>query len=164
MTRDRSNHLSEAALNDVLIGMASPESELHLAVCEACRGRVEGFHSHLTAFNEATLAWSDARPIAAARVAARPQMHRLPLAVAGWAMAVVLLALAALPVWRRIDHVSMGHNTTVALPSEDSQAQIAQDNKLLQAVNAAINPNEASLLHEYGISNGSHPGLKERPE
>ena len=40
-----SAHLSEEALNDVLIGLSSLESDAHLAVCSACRSRVEEFQS-----------------------------------------------------------------------------------------------------------------------
>ena len=40
MTPASSTHLSEEAFDDVLIGLGSPESETHLAVCEDCWRRI----------------------------------------------------------------------------------------------------------------------------
>jgi hypothetical protein len=42
----------------------------------------------------------------------------------------------------------------------DSQAQIVEDNQLLQAVNAAINQDEASPLDEYKILESPHTRSK----
>ena len=61
MTREAMNHLSDEALNDVLIGMGAPASESHLAVCPLCRSKVEAFQADLGAWNAATLNWSQAR-------------------------------------------------------------------------------------------------------
>ena len=71
MTPSLSNHLSEEALDDVLIGLGSAESEAHLAVCPECRAEVETFRGDVALFNAASVAWSESR---------RPQ-PRLPAIV-----------------------------------------------------------------------------------
>jgi hypothetical protein len=52
----------------------------------------------------------------------------------------------------------------VVAPQEDSEAQIAQDNELLKAVNAAINPDEMSPFKEYDLSGRPHPRHRHRPQ
>jgi hypothetical protein len=45
---------------------------------------------------------------------------------------------------------------------QDSSAQIAQDNQLLESVNVALNTNDASPLPEYRLSDS--PRLAERTD
>jgi hypothetical protein len=55
----------------------------------------------------------------------------------------------------------------VATPSAgcaESEAQIVQDNQLLQAVNAAISPDEVSPIDEYKISERPHLHAKAHPK
>ena len=67
MTRE---HLSDEALNDVLIGVGTSVSESHLAECPLCRGKVDEFQSDLGMWNAATLQWSEARAERAGRIQA----------------------------------------------------------------------------------------------
>jgi predicted anti-sigma-YlaC factor YlaD len=166
MTRE---HLSDEALNDVLIGMGTSVSESHLAECPLCRGKVDEFQSDLGMWNAATLQWSEARAERAGRIQAsraqiRPARPRLPLAALGWALAAVALVAIAIPVGRDVGSFGAHHGTAVVAPQEDSEAQIAQDNELLKAVNAAINPDEMSPLKEYDLSGRPHPRPRRRPQ
>ena len=159
-----STHLSEEALNDVLIGMGSIQSELHLASCPACRAKIEAFRSDMGLFNETSLAWIESESSAAPRPAVRhPKPRRLAFLSIGWAAAAALLIATAVPLWREMDHSLKSHasfsqgGAPPAARTEDSEAQITQDNELMEAVNAAINPNEASTLNGYDLLEGAHP-------
>jgi len=156
-------HLSEEALNDVLIGEASPAAASHLAGCAACRAKVEQTGLAMQLFNKASLAWSETRSITmqAPRVPARGR--HLPFATAAWAAVAGLLLVAAVPVWRHAERPAPQPGTMAVssnMGAEDSETQIAQDNELLKAVDAAINPNEEPSLHEFGLSARPHHRLK----
>jgi hypothetical protein len=164
MTTQLSNHLTEEALDDALIGLGSAESEAHLAVCPACRARVEEFRSDMKVFNDTTLAWSEARPVPSLQGAARPKAHLPVFAPVGWALAAVVLLLLCVSVWNH-DQRSASHEgfASVATP-EDSETQIAQDNEMLRQVDVALNTGEASPISEYHLADGQHPRLKVRKE
>jgi hypothetical protein len=138
-------------------------SESHLAACPLCRGKVEEFQSDLGAWNRTTLKWSEARAARAGRIQVRPARRRPPLAALGWALAAAALLAIAIPVGREAGMFGANHGTTVA-QQEESEAQIAQDNELLKAVNAAINPDEMSPLKEYDLFGRPHPRHRRRPQ
>ena len=163
MTAEHSAHLSEETLNDVLIGMSAPEADAHLAACPACRSQLEEFRSTMQLFNQTSLAWSEARPMkkpARSVSILRPYL----LGPASWALAAVALLAIALPVWQHEHRAPVQSAPVAAAEPEESPTQIAQDNDLLQAVNVALNTDEASPLSEYRLSNGPRPRLKARPE
>lgn len=164
MTPETTNHLSDEALNDVLIGMASPAAESHLADCPLCRGKVENFQSDLGAWNATTLQWSETRAERAGSIQLHRARRRQPLAAMGWALAAVALIAIAIPVGRESGIFNPHHDTAVVTPPEDSETQIAQDNELLKAVNAAINPDEMSPLKEYDLFGRPHPRHRHRPQ
>lgn len=163
MMRESSPHLSEEALNDVLIGMQSVQSELHLASCPECRAKIEAFGSDMNIFNDASLAWIESASSATPRpVVLRPKPRRLALLSIGWAAAALLLIAIATPLWYEVDHslkspASFNQGAPAVERTEDSEAQIAQDNELMEAVNVAMNPNETSALNEYDLFGGTHP-------
>ena len=102
-----SPHLSEEALNDVLIGMGSYQSELHLASCPECRAKVETFRSGMNMFNETSLAWIESASSATPRSAVlRPKPRRLEFRSIGWAVAALALLIAtAVPLSYEADHL-----------------------------------------------------------
>jgi len=163
MTPEQSAHLSEEAINDFLIGLGSPDSEAHLAACSKCSSRVKGFRSEVNDFNLATLAWSEARPQVRLDEAARPQARRFAASPLIWALATVLLLAVGFPLWK---HFQLAANDASAKApvSRDSEAQIAQDNDLLQSVNVALNEGEESPVAVYHLSEAPHPRLRSRPE
>ena len=158
MTPEFTTHLSEEALDDVLIGLGTAEAHAHLAACEECRAQVATFHGDIGLFNAASIAWSESR---------RPQPHKsapngrtLRAAFIGWATVAVALAVMAVGIWRHHPEPSREAHTVPSSQPLDSEAQIAQDNQLLQAVNAAISPDEASPIEEYRILESPHPYRK----
>jgi len=168
MTTEVSAHLSEEALDDVLIGLSTPESDAHLAACSVCRSRVEEFRSGLQAFNQVSLAWSEARPMPRTTIslqtAARSKARRDLFAPLGWAMAAAMVLMIGIPIWNR-DHSAPSNNEpAAAATASDSEAQIAQDNELLKSVDMALNTNEESSLSEYQLLDEHHSYLKKRAE
>jgi hypothetical protein len=150
MTRAIAFHLSEEALDDILIGMGTSESQAHLARCAACRSRVEQFAADVALLNKAGMEWSEAQPGKTVRVEQTPRFH-VPIALIGSFVTAILVIAVAIPLWEHQRSVgNVQQPTPVAQP--DSEAQIAQDNELMQAVNAAISPQEESPIEEYGLS------------
>ena len=150
MTPGETIHLSEESLDDILIGLGSLESAAHLGACAQCRAQVEAFRGDMRLFNAASMAWSQSR---------RPQLQRSTphrthtWAVLGsWAAACAVLVVTAFAVWHHRP-APAPNQALIAQPQVvDSEAQIAQDNQLLQAVNAAIGPDDESLINEYKIN------------
>jgi anti-sigma factor RsiW len=151
-------HLSEEALDDLLIGLGTPQSHSHLAACPECRAKVDVFRADMRLFNAASINWSEARPPLPRRNLSHPA--RMRFAFASWAAVAAALFIMAFAVW---------HHRTVSAPDQaqimrpqpaDSEAQIAQDNQLLEAVNVAISPEEVSPIDEYNILESPHPYRK----
>jgi hypothetical protein len=157
MTPEPTNHLSEEALDDVLIGFGSPESHAHLAECAECRDHLKMFLGDVALFNTASLAWSKDR-LPRPRTE-KPRRVRMHVAFVGWAVTAALL-LMALGIWHHRPEAAPKQANTVQPQPVDSEAQIAQDNQLMQAVNAAISPDEASPIEEYKIVESPHPPSK----
>jgi ferric-dicitrate binding protein FerR (iron transport regulator) len=147
MTLELLNHLSEESLNDVLIGLPAAASEAHIEQCAECRARVEDFQSSVRLFNQASLAWIDAQP-GRTLPAARPfRSARRRLMLAAWATAAALFVMAGVPFLR---HPIQMQSPAMTAPT-DSEEQIAEDNELLRAVDAAINPDEQSVVNSYQL-------------
>lgn len=157
MTPVSTNHLSQEALDDVLIGLGSAESHAHLAVCFECRAQVETFRGDISLFNAASMAWSKSRPQLPVR---ERQAPRVPAAIVGWAVSAAAMAGMAFGIWHHHSPAPPSQANTVQSLPVDSEAQIVQDNQLLQAVNAAINTDEASPIDEYKILESPRPNTK----
>jgi len=164
MITEFSDHLTEDALNDALIGLSSPESEAHLATCAVCRVKVEEFRSEMQMFNQTTLAWSEARPAKSLQGAGRTKAHPVSFAAAGWVLAAVVLLMIAIPVWNRDRRSAARDRVVPASAPENSEAQIAQDNELLRQIDMALSASEASPINEYHLADRPHPRLKVRKE
>ncbi len=157
MTPASTNHLSREALDDLLIGLGSDESHAHLVVCSACRAEVETFRGDLRLFNAASMAWSQSRRQLSLRERPAP---RIPAAVVGWAVSAAAMAAMVFGIWHHRSPAPPSQATAAQSQPLDSEAQIVQDNKLLQAVNAAISTDEASPLEEYKILESPRPYSK----
>jgi predicted anti-sigma-YlaC factor YlaD len=151
MTLQRSSHLSEEALNDVLIGLGSPEAEAHLDECEVCRGKLQAFRSEVNVFNQASLAWSESRAEKSSCVAREARARSVIFSPAVWALAALFLLVIGFPVWNRGHRALPDGKTETAVESSVSEAQIAEDNNLLRSVNAVLSANEASPVSEYRL-------------
>ena len=159
-------------MDDALMGLGAPEWEAHLAHCALCRGRLEAFRREVREFNQASLAWSEARAAQVPRAAPRPKARPALAAAAGWVLAAAVLLAIALPVWNHQHGSSPGYASrdasgdapaAVSVPG-DSEAQIAEDNELLRSVNAVLNSDEASPISEYHLADGPRARLKGRRE
>jgi predicted anti-sigma-YlaC factor YlaD len=180
---NRAAHLSDEALNDLLIGTGSAEAEQHLAGCAECRGRVDAFNADLKLLDETSMAWSRVRAAGMAELPAPSGMRRAPLATMGWMAAGLLLLALAVPVWHsgnhhtdqtkadqtkadqaKADQAKAGSMAPVGPSNEESEAQIAADNQLLHEVDAVMNTDEASPFGETLRSDRSHARHRARPE
>jgi len=155
MTPEYKNHLSEEALDDVLIGLGSAESHAHLVVCSECSDRVKRFLGDVALFNAASMAWSQSRM--PRPQTSRPLHGRLNATFVGWAITAVALLVMAFGIWHHRPKPAPPQANTVQPQPTDSAVQIAQDNQLLQAVNAAISADEASPIEEYKILENPDP-------
>jgi hypothetical protein len=165
MTPGQSAHLSEEAINDVLIGLGTPESDAHLAHCSICSSKLTEFHSEMEAFNRSTLAWSEARPMGRLAEAPMSKVREAMFSPLVWALAATILVAIGVPLWNHGGHHPPLNNASVPVSvSQDSEAQIAQDNDLLRSVNVALNENEESPISEYHLLGASHPHARTRPE
>jgi hypothetical protein len=169
MTQEQPAHLTEEAINDVLIGLASPQSKAHLAACSDCSNQIKGFHLGMKAFNQTTLAWSEARPNETARPVLDARPRRVATSPFAWALAAVLMVAIGIPVWNH-NHQSASSTASIqemnqsSSATSDTEAQIAQDNELLRSVDVALNENEESPISEYHLLEAPHPRSRTRPE
>lgn len=162
MTPASATHLSDEAFDDVLIGIGSPESEAHLAACLDCRRRVNAFHSDVALFNSTSMAWTESQP-ALFRPSTRKTAYHIRFAFVSWAGIAAVLAVMGIAILRYHGPAAPPSQATANLSQPaDTEAQIAQDNQLLQAVNAAISPDEESPISEYKLFQTPHPHMKAR--
>jgi len=99
MTPELSTHLSEEAMDDVLIGLASPESDAHLAACSLCRSQLQEFRSAMQVFNQTSLAWSEDRSKAFHHSSAKPKIRPAIFVPLSWAMVAAVLLAIGFPMW-----------------------------------------------------------------
>ena len=160
MTPDISRHLADEALNDVLIGLGSLESDAHLARCPECRSKVENFRADMTLFNSASIAWTESRSGRPVETSPHPVAHRIRFAFVSWSAAVALLLITAVTLWRHSAVAPPNHVNIFESQPSDSETQIAQDNELLQQINAAIGSDDDFPIQEYNFRERPHSRLK----
>lgn len=163
MTREMLTHLSEESLDDVLIGMGGADSHAHLARCAECRARVEQFTSDVELFNTASMAWSEAHPRRMPELTLQAPARRMPFALMGSAIAAALAVVVALSVGHH-GSTLQENKAVIDVQVEDSQTQITQDNQLMEAVNAAIGPEEDSPMVEFGLSENRDKHMNAHPK
>lgn len=160
-------HLSEEDLGDVLIGLASIESEAHLSVCSLCQAKVHAFRTDLNLFNQASLAWSRSRTeyLPPIKRTAKPRGSSpwTALAPVEWALAVAVLLLVGLPVWNRTQHQAPEASVVAASAQPDSETQIAADNDLLKSIDSALRADDPSLGAGYGLAQEPRAASQLRP-
>ncbi len=160
MTPDISKHLADEALNDVLIGLGSLESDAHLVRCPECRSKVENFRADMNLFNSASMAWSESRSGRPAEASWHRAAPRIRFAFVSWSAAVALLLIMAITLWRHSAVAPTNNINVVESQPLDSDTQIAQDNELLQEINAAIGSDDESPIQEYKLREGPHSRLR----
>jgi hypothetical protein len=156
------DHLSEEALDDFLIGLVSPESEHHLADCELCRDKVQSLRSDLQTFNQASLSWSQSKPLLHLRPLVTRRAPGSRFASPRWAMALLVLLLLGGALLRYQRNSGLDNNAPAAPVTVDDETQIAQDNRMLQSVEMALNDSESPAIAEYHLSDSPrhHPKMQ----
>lgn len=152
------NHLTddqfaECALQDTGQPIPAAVAE-HLAACAQCRAELDAFSAAMQGFTTTATNWSESQPRVSLRAlqVARPRLIAHP--GMRWAMAAALVGVAALPVVLQGDKSSL---TTANAPvpvalSDDSPEEIAEDNRLMERVNLALNASDPSPVDEFGLS------------
>ena len=147
-------HLSEDDLDEVLLGIATPVSTAHLAGCELCADRFTAFQtelrSQMDAFNQASMAWSEARSNTISRdVAHHKATSRLTLPKL-WSAAAAMVLAATIGLHVTLDRRAVApeasNSSTIqtasasldAIHPEHDQAEIATDNAMLAAIDSEI--------------------------
>jgi hypothetical protein len=142
-------HLTDDQFVDCAAGLdISPEVEAHLRECAGCREELTGFGVAVDGFVNASLGWSDARPVASLRE--KVAVRRPVLA---WAAACALLVAGVSAVLHHGESRQQQAAANVLSTEQqgDSEAQIAQDNKMLMAVDEALRDNEPSPVEVYAL-------------
>ena len=128
------------------------ELQRHLLECEKCRLELKNFETSVAELNTATWDWSQSQPVVSLRAkAALTHTTWVPQPVR-WALAALLLVGIAVPIYRSSESRDRQVNIAATEHPEDSEAQIKEDNILLQSVNAALGSTEISPIQEYGIT------------
>jgi predicted anti-sigma-YlaC factor YlaD len=157
MNSKLSNHLNDDQFMECAIGVEpSVEAAAHLRECEACREELARFGMSVNSFNSATQAWGESLPPMSVRGASAGQQgyqaSRPLFAMASYALAACLMLAVGFEVVHHEPGSGSGSVSTASAPQEDSAAQIAQDNKLLMAVDVAIRSDDRSPVQEYGLA------------
>ena len=163
-----SHHLSDEDLDDVLIGIGSAEAEAHLAGCAACAARTAEFRSALGSFNQATLAWSEAkshtltRDLTAGEAVGVPHLGLAAAGLCGLAVVGALLSVVPGTLHSRTEPSAA---SAQAAPV-DRDREIAGDNAMLQDIDAALyqpepSPEQTYRLHPARGTSGARPAASE---
>jgi hypothetical protein len=157
-------HLSDDQFVDCAAGLeVSAEAAAHLRECAVCREELAGFGVAVDSFNRAALEWSKARPVASLRERRWRWSGRPVFGMAAVALAACIMLVAGVTAVRQHEEgrrsadgsqvagSQAARSQGVAEPQGDSEAQIAQDNKLLMAVDVALRDDEPSPVEEYAL-------------
>lgn len=167
-----SGHLNDDQFTECLMG-AEPGSEAatHLSHCEACREELARFGASVGSFNAAAMAWSESQPSVSLQGSTQGRGSRVswtnrPFAAAtSWALAVCLMLVAGVSILQhRGYHDGSANMASVVPPQEDSEAQIAEDNKLLMDVDLALHDRSRSPELEYGLRPRANVRSRQRGE
>ena len=168
--RAGNTHLSDEDLDNVLIGAGSAEAEAHLAGCAACAGRKAEFSGTIASFNQATLAWSEAKShtltrdlTAGVRERARPSVGAVAAGLCGLAVVGAVLGAglgAHLPGQRPSGDAAGSAPGQTGVGDRDRE--IAGDNVILEDIDAALYRPDPSPEQTYRI-NAAHGGSGDAP-
>jgi len=159
------SHLSEDHLDEILLGIASPESSAHLAACGLCSERLAAFHvelkTQMSAFNQASMAWSEAHSNTISRDLTRHKVTpRLTLPKV-WSAAAAMVLVATLGLHVSLDRRSAAleasnskasqtiSNTSDAIHPEHDQYELASDNAMLAAIDSEMGTPQPTQLGLY---------------
>lgn len=165
-------HLTEEELDDLLLGQAAPHAQQHLDACELCRAQLAPFQTAVAAFNDASMAWAQAKSNTISRDLSTIRPARTqPLA---WSLGAAMLVAVAVALSVGVHRTPSEAGTTAQSAQIQHAAQhaphdpeeIAADNAMLEAINSAINPAEPSPIEPFDhaptrSTSGRHTPLSE---
>jgi len=165
MSSIRQGHLTDGQFAECItessIVAPRPESEAHLRECAQCREELARFTESMADFSRVAFSWSEAQPAVSLRAVASPAPSRTWFIPATWAVTAAVVAAIGIPLMKHRDRQPAAPaETTLADVQDDSDAQIAEDNRLMRSVNMAIGVNDPSPLREYGLQPAHHARLK----
>jgi hypothetical protein len=167
-----SGHLNDDQFTECLTG-GEPgfEAATHLAHCEACREELARFGASVGSFNAAAMAWSEVQPSVSLQGSTEDGGCHVSwtngayAAATSWALAACLMLAAGVSiVQHRGRHDGPANVASVVPPQEDSEAQIAEDNKLLMDVDLALHDRSRSPELEYGLQPRANARSRQRGE
>lgn len=166
-------HLSEDQLDEVLLGVASPEVSAHLAGCDPCTERFVSFQTKLqvqmSAFNQASLAWSKARSNTISRDIRRHKSTPRVTLPAVWSAASALLLAAIFTVnaglqrtagSREATNAAAAISSAEAVHPEHNQFELASDNAMLDAIDSELGTPQPS---QFGILQNTNAPVASQP-
>lgn len=158
-------HLTEEQFTECLLESETPaECREHLALCEQCHEELAVIQSSVGSFNSASLAWTESRPTPSLRAAAGFTRAATMLVPAGWALAAASLLVVGLPALHRQPAPARAYTQVASTPAaEDSDAEIAQDNHLLESVDLALAQVDRSPLSDYNLTEAGSPRPSSQP-
>jgi len=143
-------HLTEEQFSECALSAPVGAAKAHLESCVPCREELQLFEAAMSDFGRATAAWSQSMPMASLRPLLKQRERRNTVRVA-WAFAMALVVAVGLPFATQ-HRAGASHEAQVAaMTQQDSAAQIAQDNKLMQQVYVALTPDDSSSVRAYGV-------------
>ena len=168
-------HLSEDQLDEVLMGIAEPAVRQHAARCATCGKRLATFQELMVTFNDATLAWSEARsnrmPTELAPAGARGWLYdglgsRSRVAYAGAAVAALAMLIAGVMHDRGAAAPAPSGAESAARSdySSSRQQEISNDNAMLFEISAELYQPMAipdSLSEEHARGRNGDTTLKQ---
>ncbi len=150
------SHLTDAQFSEMLFseGVAvEPAIRAHLAQCDQCRTELGMFLAAMDDFGAAAMEWSNAQPVVSPRATVRRPTMARPLR---WAVAAALVAAVGVPVAMHRERPDAAPVVAgIDFDGGDSQAQIAQDNRLLQSVDVALAESDPSPFEEYRLDDST---------
>jgi hypothetical protein len=163
-------HLNEEQFAVCALG-GEPDSAAaaHLSECSGCREELARFGVSVAEFSSAALDWSASRSPVSLRQRAVQRSQRARFAIASWALATGFVLAAGVSLVNHREHRGAVDMSAVGVASEGkegtqcSDTEIAQDNKMMQDVNMAID-DEPSPFSQYGLKQVSmeRPRAKSR--
>lgn len=167
------SHLSEDDLDEILLGISSPESTAHLAACAVCAERFTTFRAELktqmAAFNQASMAWSEARSNTISRdLTSHKATARLTLPKV-WSAAAAMVLVATLALHVSLDHRSAALEASKSAASqtisaasdaihpEHDQHELASDNAMLAAIDSEMGTPQPTQFGLYQNTKASVP-------
>jgi len=154
-------HLTHQELTDHLLGTRSATVEAHLSTCSACSKELYQFRESLGTFRAAVHNWSEAERPVQRHVFSVPRSFDWLLV---GAMALVLLTFSLIFWGDRSDTIAKDpfqqtpQNVVVEQPSENSLAQIQQDNELLSNINQELSEGLPAPMQPLQVADSGTTG------